>query len=313
MTPNEPPPLVPIQSVLQVSYEPLRLLSEEDLVPHTETTLLGNPISTNNAPSQFLMKSEKSYFERKDGRFAPITNQDYPPEPVTQLSCPNRDTFSRVSLARICNSVSNTLGIATHSLLVGITLWHAVIVFTLASYSGLDLNLVMNLSKLALPSHSLFYCLSTLTVVYLADRVDLQRCRKKDILEIFHRRQLTFLFNLTSLILTSISLILTLSLMYIDLQIHYISLPYSADWDTLWTEIITNSTTTTTTTTCPVYTIGLQSYYPVDVPVSYRAGVFKSLVLVRAILCVCGWVMVVWCPSRNRWYLYVTRVMKEEL
>ena len=316
MTPNEPPPLVPIQSVLQVSYEPLGLLSEEDLASNTENTILGNPISTNSPPSQFLMKSEKAYFERQDGRFIPVTNQDSPPaEPITQLSCPNRHTFSRVSLARICNSVFYTLGIASHSLLVGITLWHAVIVFTLASYTGLDLNLIMNLSKLSLPSHNLFYFLSTLTVVYLADKVDLLRFSKKDILEIFHRRQLTILFNLIALILTSISLILTLSLMYIDLQIHYISLPYSADWVTLWTDIITNSTSTTTTTTttsCPVYTVGLQSYYPVDVPVSYRADVFKSLLLVRAILCACGWVMVVWCPSRNRWYLYVTRVMKDE-
>lgn len=312
MTPDEPPPLVPIQSILQASYEPLRLLSEEDLAPHTETTLLGNPISINNAPSQFLMKSEKAYFEKQDGKFAPITNQESPlPEPPAQLSCPNRDTFSRVSLAKTSNSVFNTIGGVSHSLLVGITLWHTVIAFTLASYTHLDLNLVTNLSKLSLPSHSLFYFLSTITVVYLADRVDIQRFRKIDILEIFRKRQLSVLFNLTSLILTAVSLILTLSLMYIDLQIHYVSLPYSADWDTLWNDIITN--TTTTTTTCPVYTVDLQSYYPVDIPVSYRAGVFKSLLLVRAVLCVCGWVMVVWCPSRNRWYLYVMRVMKEEL
>ncbi|KAI6661948.1 hypothetical protein LOD99_9716 [Oopsacas minuta] len=308
VTPNEPPPHVHLQQPLNVSYEPIHLLSVEDIASHTETTILGNPISTHNTQSQFLMKSEKAFFERKDGRFIPVSKQDTPPiDPIPHSNCSSRLSCSRTNLAHICNPIFHTFGLLSHSLLVGITIWHTVFVYTLASYSNLDLNSVLNVSKLSLPSHCIFYSLSTVTVVYLADRIDLPSLNRKYVLEAFHKKQYIIILNVIAFFLTSLSLIICLSLMYIDLQIHYISLPYSDGWDTLWPDLLTNSTTQN----CQLYSIGTQSYYPVDIPVSDRVLVFKILLLVRAILCTCSWLLVESCPTHNRWYLYVKRVIRD--
>ena len=257
------------------------------------------------------MKSEKAFFEKKDGRFAPVSKQETPLANPTPLSCPVINTILRENISIVCNYIFNTFGLVAYSLLTGLTICHTVFVFTLAALNTQDLNLVLNISKLSLPLSGVFYFLTSLSIVYIGDRADIPRVNRKYIRAAIHNRKLSVLLNIIALFLTSISLILTLSLIHIDLQIHYFSIPGSEGWNQLWSDLITN----TTTVACPtiLFSVDSQSYSPTTDPVSTRVTLLKSFLLVRAVLCLCGWLIVISTPTQNRWFSYVNRVMREEI
>ena len=297
--------------VLTHPYEPVQLISQEDIC--TESSLIGNPITSQPQQGQLLMRSERAFVERKDGRFVPLSDDTKVRSSTALHSWSIIGGVSRVTLAHVCNAVFNTLGLVASSLLAGVSAWHAVLIFTLASYANLDLNLVANLSKLSLPSHSLFCFLSSITVVYIADRIDVVRLDKQFIAEILKLRRIGTLFSIFALLLTSISLIITLSIMFLDLQIHYFSLPETNGWRFLWTDLIANSSVPPTNCPTSLYTHNSEFFSPISgQPISERVTAVKILVLIRAVLNLCGWIMVISSPTQNRWHSHLKELLAEE-